>query len=214
LGLNDASRVIDFCCGYGEMLRLWGQAFASKGLGIELFESYVLDANKRMLDTGVNECVSIIQSDAKTYHDINKYDVVCLSGQDLFGSLNKNIEFMASYMKEGGKLLIGTPYYTEANVPQALIDFEGKLNTLDEIYKTFRNCGYNLTYFSTGNRESWESYISWSARRDIDALKLLEDEDEIQAKQEWIDLWYDMYFKYRSKYEAWGMFIIEKVIRS
>ena len=211
LNLDPRKTLIDFCCGYGEMLRIWSDAYGISGVGIELFNDFVRKGNERIKETSLEEQIKVINTDAKNYKDDTQYDVVCLSGEDLCGSLKDNIIFMERFLKPGGKLLIGTPYFTEKDVPNELIEFEGHLNTLTEIYDIIRAQGYNLVYFSTGNHHEWERYISWSARRDLESMKQLNDPTEISKKQEWIDYWFKMYFEYRRIYESWGMFVIEKV---
>jgi len=210
LKLNEEKKILDICCGYGEMLRLWSDAFGSSGVGIELFNEFVVSGNERINESGLEDKVKLINVDAKNYVDDNKYDVVCLSGENLYGGLENNIKFMETFLNHDGKILIGTPYYICDDVPDELIKFEGELNTLTEIYDSIRRLGYNLTYFSTGNHREWERYISWSARRDIKKMKSLTSQKEINDKQEWIDYWHKMYFKYRREFESWGMFVIEK----
>jgi ubiquinone/menaquinone biosynthesis C-methylase UbiE len=210
LNIDEDSNIIDFCCGYGEMLRIWSDAYGSSGLGIEIYDEFVLKGNERIKESCLEEKVQLLNTDAKSYNDTLKYDVVCLSGENLLGDLESNIKFMESFLKSDGKILIGTPYYTSDIIPKELIDFEGELNTLMEIYKCVRKLGYNLIHFSTGDHHEWERYISWSARRDIESMKSLTTKKEIADKQQWIDYWHKMYFEYRRNYESWGMFIIEK----
>lgn len=210
LGFNEKTRILDICCGYGEMLRLWAGAFGIRGLGIDLYEDYVIKGMKRLKADGLDKKVNLMQADARSFSSLQTYDVVCLSGENLMGSLAENINFCQKFLKPKGVVIIGTPYYKSVDVPSELIDFEGPLLTLSQIYSVIKDKAYNLLHFCTDSPAEWERYISWSGRRDIKSLQTLEDKDQLKDKQAWIDHWYEMYFDYRRTYEAWLMLAITK----
>lgn len=53
LKLKAESRVIDFGCGFGEMLALWGEKFGISGVGIEIREYACDQARKKMTERGL-----------------------------------------------------------------------------------------------------------------------------------------------------------------
>ncbi|MBQ3598379.1 MAG: class I SAM-dependent methyltransferase, partial [Clostridia bacterium] len=36
IGLNEKSKVLDLCCGYGTVLKIWSEAFGISGVGVDL----------------------------------------------------------------------------------------------------------------------------------------------------------------------------------
>lgn len=210
LGFNKETSVLDICCGYGEMLKIWSEAFGINGLGVELHDQYVKDGNDRLVKASVYPRVKLVQGDAKDLKIEDKFDIVCLSGEDLFDGIEGNIAHCERYLKPDGIIIIGTPYYKSNEVPKELIDFEGNLPTLSELHSSISSEGYNILHFCSDTTSEWERYISWSGRRDIFAMKQLEDGHEKQKKQEWIDYWYKMYFNYRIKYEGWIILALTK----
>lgn len=48
VGLNENSRVLDLCCGYGTLLKIWGEAFGISGVGVDLCKEFLDDGLKRL----------------------------------------------------------------------------------------------------------------------------------------------------------------------
>lgn len=211
LDLTEQSKVLDLCCGYGEMLKIWCEAFGISGTGVDICKEFIDKGDERITQNGLNNKISLVVEDVKQYQDNEKYDVACLIGEDLFGGLKGNIKALESFIKENGKILIGTPYFYQKDTPKELIEFEGNLHTIEEIYDVSKECGYLITYIAGCTHNEWERYITWSARRDLQWLKNNPDHINYKKKQEWIDYWYKMYFNYRRDYEGWALFVLEKI---
>ena len=206
IGLNSNSNVLDLCCGYGEMLKIWNEQFGIRGVGVDVCEEFILTGTQRLAD---NSDIELVQGDVLQYHTDKKFDVVSMCGiGDLFGGIEENIAILEKYVKPNGKLVIAECLLKNDNAPQALIDFEGNLYTLDEINNIFNRRGYYITYFSTGTNTEWEHYIAWDARRTIQ--KIQENPNDA-ASRVWLNKWYQIYFKYRRNYEGWGFFVIEHI---
>ena len=54
IGLDANTTVLDLCCGYGEMLRLWNEAFSISGIGVDIEDSFIAKGSKRILSDRVN----------------------------------------------------------------------------------------------------------------------------------------------------------------
>lgn len=204
MGLNSNSTVLDLCCGYGEMLRIWNEHFNIKGIGVDICEEFIKTGTQRLTD---NSDIKLVQGDILQYHTDQKFDVVSLCGE-VFGGIDKTISILEQYVKADGKLILGECFLNDDTAPKELIEFEGTLHTLDEINKIFNSRGYYITYFSTGTNAEWEHYIAWDARKTIQRIR---QNPKDTASKEWLQKWYQMYFKYRRKYEGWGFFVLERI---
>ncbi|MBQ8640907.1 MAG: class I SAM-dependent methyltransferase [Clostridia bacterium] len=205
-GMNRHTRILDLCCGYGEMLLVWREAFGASGTGVDLCREFIETGRQRLQDRNLDD-VTLICEDIFRWQTEELFDFVCLSGED-FGGLQGNIELLSRFCKPGGRLILGTRYATTDNPPRELIDFEGETLSLGQIYRLFRQNGYYVTYMASDTPMEWERYIMWSARRNLEGLRA----DPYSAEQQaWCEKWYDMYFRVRRQYEGYATFGIEKL---
>ena len=202
-GMKKGQRILDLCCGYGEMLKLWHEAFGISGVGVDISAEFILDGRRRLQGTDVE----LILSDIFQWQTDEKFDYVCLSGEQ-FGGMRGTINLLEQFVKPNGKLIIGTRYSKVENPPKELIDFEGETLPLVELNRIFLERGYFLTAMSSDTDIEWERYIMWSARRNLAALRADPSNAEMRA---WTLKWYDMYFKVRREYEGYATFVLEKL---
>jgi SAM-dependent methyltransferase len=204
-GMNSNSSVLDLCCGYGEMLKTWSEAFGIKGTGVDRYQEYIDKGEKRLQEAEIKD-VSLICADVLEWTTDEKFDFACLSGED-FGGIEGTIHLLEKYVKPDGKLIIGTRFSKVDNPPVELIEFEGETLPLNDIYRIFYENGYFITSMATDTHSEWERYIMWSARRNLNAFKSNPDDPE---RFEWCKKWYETYFGFRRDYEGYGTFVIEK----
>ncbi|UCD09764.1 MAG: methyltransferase domain-containing protein [Dehalococcoidales bacterium] len=204
-GMNSNSGVLDLCCGYGEMLKIWNEAFGIKGTGVDISREFI-DEGERRLEGAEIKDISLICADVLGWETDNKYDFACLSGED-FGGIEDTIHRLEKYVKSDGKLIIGTRYSKVDNPPAELIEFEGETLPLKHIYDIFYANGYFITSMATDTQNEWERYIMWSARRNLAACKGNSDDP---SYYEWCKKWFETYFGFRREYEGYGTFVIEK----
>lgn len=201
MGLNSNTQVLDLCCGYGQVLKIWSEAFGIRGVGVDICQDYI-----EVGQTRVNpSLVTLIHADVLEYQEDTTYDVVICS--ETIESIEKTLRLGQSFLKDDGILCYQRVFLKKENPPQALIEFEGELLTLYELHQTFHSLGFFMTHFATDSDAQWERYVTWSARRDFRRLK---QEPENAPLGEWIDKWYKMYLDYRRIYEGQGFFCLVK----
>lgn len=205
-GMTDNSTVLDLCCGYGEMLKIWHEAFNIKGIGIDICGEFIQAGTKRIAESNISN-ITLIEADVFKWHTDEKFDYVCLSGED-FGGFQNKIELLEKFVRPNGKLIIGTRYSKVEIPPKELVEFEGETLPLTEINRIVRSKGYYITAMATDTQAEWERYIMWSAKRHLNDLRKT---PENQLHGEWRDKWYDMYFNYRRPYEGYVTVVIEKL---
>jgi len=212
IGLNENSRVLDFGCGYGTMLKIWNEAFGISGVGIDREAEFIKTGKARL----ATDRIKLITGDMFGYDSNEKFDVVVCTelscgtaGHDVpFNNLESGLSFLERFIKPGGKLVFGRLFSKVSNPPKELTDFDGELPTLGEIYGEAKSCGYYITAMETDTTAEWERYITWSAKRDLERLRQNPHDDALSV---WIDQWYRIYFEYRRAYEGWGLFGIERL---
>lgn len=205
-GMNSGSTVLDLCCGYGEMLKIWHEAFDIRGIGVDICGEFIEVGKKRIADEVVSN-VTLVEADIFKWQTDERFDYVCLSGEN-FGGFQSTIELLEKYVKPNGKLIIGTRYSKVEEPPKELIEFEGETLPLTEINRIIRSKDYYITSMATDTQAEWERYIMWSAKRHLNDLR---KSPENQSLCEWCDKWYDMYFNYRRPYEGYVTVVIEKL---
>lgn len=204
-GMNSNSRVLDICCGYGEMLKILNEAFGIKGIGVDISSEFINEGKKRLKAAEIKD-ISLICADVLDWVTDKKFDFACLCGEE-FGGIENTIHLLEKYIKSNGKLIIGTRYSRVDNPPVELIEFEGETLSLKNIYNIFYGNGYFITSMSTDTQNEWERYIMWSARRNLAAYK---SNPEDPSSLQWCQKWYETYFGFRREYEGYGTFVIEK----
>lgn len=204
--LNEKSRVLDLCCGYGTMLKIWSEIFGVSGIGVDRDASFIETGRLRLPDNRV----SLICGDVLQYTDADKYDVVVCTelSTGLFDSFQKGIAFLEQFIKPEGTLVFGRLFSEISEPPQELIDFDGDLPTLHEIYNETRQNRYLITSMVSASNASWERYIM---RDNKNSLERLRQNPQDTKWSSWTDKWSRIYFNLRRPYEGWALFGIEKL---
>lgn len=198
IGLQPDMEVLDLCCGYGTLLKVWREAFGIAGTGVDR-EKEFLDAGARRLQAHGIDRVRLICGDVTTWRDDARYDVVICS--ETIGSIGDTLALGARFLKPGGTLCYQKLYAKVSDPPQPLLDFDGEVLPLSELNRRFEALGWTLTAMAGDTPGMWERYaVHWCGRRNR----------EQHADPAWIRLWNDMYFDYRRPYEGQAMFALKR----
>jgi ubiquinone/menaquinone biosynthesis C-methylase UbiE len=205
-GMNENSEVLDLCCGYGQMLKMWHKTFGIKGIGVDICGEFISDGNLFLKSENITD-ITLIEYDVLKWETDKQFDYACLCGEE-FGGLKNTIKLLEKFVKPQGKLIIGTRFSKTNNPPQELIDFEGETLPLKKIYEIFSEHGYFITAMASDTDNEWERYIMWSARRHLSDLRKNPNNESQLA---WCKKWYETYFDFRRQYEGYATFTVEKV---
>lgn len=206
IGLKEGMKVLDLCCGYGTVLKVWSEAFGIEGVGIDLFEDFVNIGRERLRKYNIDK-VTLIHGDVTKHQDDCKYDVVICS--ETIGDITNTFSIGERFLKPGGVLCYQKLYSKVMNPPQELIDFDEEVLPLSELNRRFNELGYSMTSMASDTPGMWEHYvIHWSGKRD---LLRLQQEPENESLRNWIKRWYNMYFDYRRPYEGQALFGLQRL---
>ena len=207
LGLNENMKVLDLCCGYGTVLKVWSEAFGIEGVGIDLVEEFVSIGRERLKKSNIDK-VTLIKGDVTAYQDTCKYDVVICS--ETIENIANTLSLGEKFLKPGGVLCYQKLYSKVMNPPQELIDFDEEVLPLSELNRVFNQLGYGMTAMASDTTGMWEHYVvNWSGKRDL--LRLKQEPDNEQLKN-WVTTWYNMYFDYRRQYEGQALFGLQRYL--
>lgn len=204
-GMSPQHSVLDLCCGYGEMLSIWHEAFGIRGVGVDICGEFIRKGRELLAEKRISG-VELIEADVTAWQTDEKFDFVCLSGED-FGGFSGTIALLKRYANPDGRLIIGTRYSKVEPTPRELTDFEGETLSLRQLNRIVREHGYYITSMATDTHGEWERYIMWSARRNLESLRAAPYDADLR---EWCDKWYDTYFDFRREYEGYVTMVMEK----
>lgn len=205
LKLNENSRILDLCCGYGTVLKVLSEAFGISGVGVDICKEFINAGTKRLKQSGVDR-VKLIRKDVNKFEDTAKYDVVICS--ETIQSIENTFYLGEKFLKKGGTLLYQKVFSTVQDVPKELDEFDGGVYPLTELNKIFNGLGYFITCFATGSENDWNRYYTWSVRKDINKLRRNPDDQSLRKR---IDYWNYMHFTYRMPYENQALFGLKKL---
>jgi SAM-dependent methyltransferase len=210
-GLKEGSRVIEFGCGFGEILALWGGAFGISGVGIDI-RQYACDrARKKMRDRELADRIEIVWGKGAEY-DFEKgsYDVAaCIGASFVFGGYRETIRGMKIATGSRGKLVIGEPYWRTELIPPvyARAEVQG-VHTESELWHITREEGFDIGYVVRASHDDWDRYQSdnWYG-----LIRWIEENPDHPERQQVIDHLHqdqEEYFRYGREYLDWAMYVL------
>ena len=209
IGLKSGDTVLDLCCGYGTLLKVWNRAFHICGTGVDMNEEFLAVGRDRLQKNEIRD-ITLVCGDVTTYQDNKKYDVVICS--EAISSIPETLLLGEKFLKAGGVLGYQKLYSKVDNPPQELVDFDEEVLTLFELNAIFNQQGFQMISMASDNTGMWERYVlNWSGKRDLLQLSQNENDENLRA---WIQKWYNMYFKYRRQYEGQALFGLQRILDS
>lgn len=207
IGLREGNTVLDLCCGYGTLLKVWNEAFHISGMGVDINEEFLSIGKSRLQKKGIRD-ITLICEDVTAYQDNSKYDVVICS--ETIVSISETLSLGEKFLKKGGILAYQKLYSKVENPPKELVDFDEEVFPLSELNHIFNSLGFQITSMVSDSVGMWEHYVlNWSGKRDLFQLS---KNRENESLKNWIETWYDMYFKYRRQYEGQALFCLQKIL--
>ena len=199
IGLKPGLNVLDLCCGYGTLLKIWSEAFGISGVGVDREKLFLDIGAKRLEQQGIGN-VRLVCDDVTKYRDEAKYDVVICS--ETIDSIENTFLLGKKFLKPGGILCYQKLYARVSDPPQELKDFDGEVLPLSTLNRRFNALGWYMTSMASDMPGMWEHYVvNWCGKRNW----------EEGASPEWIKTWEDMYFDYRRQYEGQAMFGLREI---
>lgn len=213
LNLQEGSRVIDFGCGYGEILALWAERFGIHGVGVEVRPYACERAEAKMRQRGVADRVEIVCASGAEYEfQPGSFDLaICLGATFIWGGYAGALQAMQQAVHPTGRLAIGEEYWLSEAVPTAYLrQEEGALQEW-EILAATRQAGWELSYVVRASRSDWDRYEGdrWQG-----ALHWLQEHPQRPEREDVLARLrrgQDAYLTYGRAYMGWAVYLLQRL---
>ncbi|UCG69668.1 MAG: class I SAM-dependent methyltransferase [Thermoplasmata archaeon] len=213
LGLKNGSQIIEFGCGFGEVLILWAKEFGITGIGIDIRKYACERAEKRIKDLGLEKSIEIVCGEGAEYPFTKQgYDVAaCIGASFIWGDYRSTIRAMKDAIHPDGKLAIGEPYWIKEPVPPSYKEDNKVVHNEYELLKIAREEGFEFEYMMRANHDDWDRYEAsnwYSLNRWIEEHP---DHPEKQDAIDWLHKIQEEYLKFGREYLGWAVYILNPI---
>jgi len=209
-GVSDETRVLDLACGKGELLCRWAQAYGSRGVGVDLSETFLAAARARATALDVSARVTLVQGDAGAYEaEPETFDVACCIGATwIGGGVPGTIELLRRAVRPNGFLLVGEPFWHEEPPPEARAAENDEFATLAGTLDLIESAGAELVDLVAGSTDDWDRFEAsqWNALTDW--LTDHPGDERTEQVREFRDVGRRRYLTYRRRYLGWAVFVL------
>lgn len=214
LDLNASSRIIDFGCGYAEMLIQWATKFGISGVGIDIRDQACKRAKEKIAEKGLNKRIEIVCGKGADYRfKEHEFDVAsCIGSTFIWEGFRSAIKAMKPAIKPGGSLVIGEVYWQQSDIPKELVERMPSVTTESEMLKIARQEGFDFEFIIRASDDDWDNYetSNW-----VGARKWINENPEHPQRQDMIDMLrreQDSYIDFTRKYIGWAMYVLTPAV--
>ena len=210
LGLRPDSRVVDFGCGFGEALALWGQQYGSRGVGVDIRPYACERARQKLAARGLADRIEIVCAAGAEYRfETGAFDAAaCIGASFIWGGYRPALQAMKEAVHAGGRLAIGEPYWRTAQVPPAFAQQARDFHSEIELLRIARAEGFDLQTVVRASEDDWDRYQSdnWYG-----LLRWLEENPTHPERQHVLDhlrRTQEDYLDHGRAYLGWAMYVL------
>jgi len=210
--LRPGARLVDLCCGKGELLRSWSVAHGITGVGVDISTAFLAEARAHAAGLPVE----FLHGDAAAYVSPEPADVVACIGATWIGDGPAGtVKLMERSLRPGGMLLVGEPYWRLDPPDQEAVEAchaatRDDFLSLPALVALFGDSGWDVVEMVLSNQDDWDRYAAahWlNIRTWLDANP--GDELAAQMRAE-LDTEPLRHVRYRRDYLGWGVFALMK----
>jgi len=213
LGLQAGQRVIDFGCGFGEMLRLWGEAYGISGVGIDVRANACTRARHKFAQAGWEDRFEIIQARGDEHsYPAGAYDVAaCIGATFIWEDFRGAIRGMRNAIRPDGHLAIGEAFWRTGLVPPEYARSQ-QFFTEPELLEITRQEGFEISYLVRSSQDDWDRYEAENWRGLLDWLAENPEHPERGEVYKHLRDSQDEYFRYGRDYLGWAIYLLRKAL--
>jgi cyclopropane fatty-acyl-phospholipid synthase-like methyltransferase len=214
LGLEPGQKVIDFGCGFGEVLRLWAEEFGISGVGIDVRPYACERARQKMASRGLSERIEIACSDGQAYDfQANSYDVAtCIGATFIWDGFGSCLRAMKQAIRPHGKLAVGEVFWLTDSVPAALArsqHFDSELELLQIAHKE----GFEIEAILRASPDDWDTYETGNWRGLLRWIEANPAHPELEQAIDHLHESQEEYLRYGRQYFGWAIFLLSPTLK-
>lgn len=208
--LGEGSRVIDFGCGYAEVLALWAEAFGIQGLGIDVREHACDRARRKIAARGLADRIEIVCGNGADYSfERGAYDVAaCIGATFIWPSSREALQRLKQAVRPGGRLVVGEVYWRMARVPPEFAQTQPATQTEFKLLQLMRAENLELEYAVRSSHDDWDRYETdnWQGMvRWLDENPEHPERDQVLAHLRDTQ---DQYTKFGREHFGWALYVL------
>jgi SAM-dependent methyltransferase len=212
-GMKSGGCIIDFGCGFAEPLVLWAERFNITGVGIDIRPYACKRAEKKILDRGLADRLTITCGDTAGYaFTPHSFDLAaCIGATFIWGTFGEAVRAMHQAVKPGGKLIIGEAHWLVDGVPEEFRSAQTEITTEAELLRMAREKDYEFEYVLHSNHDEWDRY---EADNWVGLLHWIEANPQHPERQQVIDCLHESqegYMRYGRMYLGWALYVLKPV---
>ncbi|MFC4061043.1 SAM-dependent methyltransferase [Planomonospora corallina] len=213
--LRPGMRLLDLCCGKGEMLCRWAVEHGTEGVGVDISEVFLDAAHERAVELGVAGRIRFERGDAGAYRaDPGSFDVVsCLGATWIGGGVEGTVKLMLPALKEDGILLVGEPYWTEeppAGAHEAFGFGPDDFTSLAGTFDRFEAAGTEVLEMVLADPDSWDRYAASQWWTVSDWLRANPGDPDAAEMRVFLERARRSHVEYGRRYLGWGVFVLRR----
>jgi SAM-dependent methyltransferase len=213
LELKKGSKVIDFGCGFAEVLVLWAEAFGISGIGIDIRKHACERATKKISDRGLSDSIEIVCGKGDEYSfEKGAFDVAaCIGASFIWGGYKSTIHGMKDAIHTKGKLVIGEPYWLKEPIPPEFVKKNQTVHREHELLQITQEEGFDFEYMVRSSHDDWDGY---EASNWFSLARWLEENPNHPEKKEvinWLHEMQDEYLRYGREYCGFAVYILNPI---
>jgi len=208
--LQPGSRVIDFGCGFGEELALWGEQYGIGGVGIDIRPFACGRATRKMAERGLVDRIQIVCGSGADYaYPAHSFDAaVCLGASFIWQGFGNALSALQNAIRPGGRVAIGEPYWLSDNVPFSYQESEPGIRAENELLQMIRQVGFDLENIVRSSHDDWDRYEcgNWAG-----LIRWLDENLAHPDRQQVIDdlrRSQDEYLQFGRQYLGWAVYVL------
>lgn len=210
-GLQPGHRVIDFGCGFGEVLVLWAENFGISGVGIDIRQYACKRATQKINERCLSERIEIVQGSGAEYRfEPGAFDAAaCIGATFIWGGFRQAIQTMRLAVRPGGRLVIGEVFWLKSTVPPEFAQEQMDVCTEQQLVHQARQEGYDILYMVLASQDDWNHYEASNWYGLLQWIENNPDHPERRQVIEHLHVSQDEYFRYGREYFGWAIFVLK-----
>lgn len=159
--LAAGEQAIEFGCGYGSILALWGERFGISGRGIDIRPYACERAEDTLRRAGLSGRIAISCADLTKETPDRVYDAAaCVGSSHIWGGFAASLAAMTDWLSPDGRIVIGERYWKKETVPPPFSREWPEVLTEYEIFSEAREAGFDIRGAFRASPDDWDAYES------------------------------------------------------